>query len=623
MKKIKLSIIFLFILIAFLGMQSIPLPLSNTFFETHEKIKSSQETTLIIGVPNGPYTIDPHDAWDSSSFNVIEQVCEGLFAYNYSHPDKEIIPRLALDYGVWSNNGLNYTVSLKQDILFHDGNPFNATAVKWNFNRLAFLMNVSGDFSGPGNPANIDPVYRWLDGTPFINRTEEIDLYTIRFILNKPFGGFEALLCFSGSYILSPASTPSTTFIDVLSGDLIGTGPFVYDKYNADDNVNFHSFNAYWRTDSKIQGLTLKIFPDSLSLTQALINEEIDILLSPSPRYFDNITNTEHLKLTESKKGGWVIHFLGINNNLIDRSFREAISYAFNCSYIIEHLKEGHAERLKSPIPKSMLYSNYSYDIPIYNISKAREIMQSMGYGLTLDPTYPGFNETEWTTANFRTLNYTYNKGNTFREQIGNLLIDNLGKIGIKVETYNFTWDIIMGILYEDYGYSRNNLELFFLGWGADYNDPSQFINVLFSNSSDSNSAQYNGGYGGFLPYDQENDVELLMEQAITSIDKDERIILYNKIQQLLIERDFPWVFVYSPKGYIAYHKDLEGIENNAFISIDEDDKSSVKGDFQLISWKYVSITPAIPGYQIFFIILIALLSVIYTIKFRHFKSKK
>jgi len=588
--------------------------------ETSETFKNS----LTIGVQYGPYSLDPHDAWDTGSFNVIEQVCEGLFTYNYSKPDKEIIPRLALGFGVWTNNGLNYTLPLRDDILFHDGNPFNATAVKWNFDRLAYFMNVSGTLPGPGNPTTIDSAYRWLDGTPFINKTEVVDLFTIRFVLNKPFGGFEALLCFSGSYILSPASTPATSFIDLVSGELIGTGPFVYEECNYNINVTFHFFDGYWRTASKIQSLTFKIFMDSLSLTQALIDGDIDMLINPPSIYFENITNTEHLKLTESKKGGWVIHYLGMNNHLISQPFREAICYALNYSYIIDNIRNGHAERLKSPIPKSMLYSNYSFNIPIYNLSKAREIMQSMGYGIGWDVTSGGAHEINWTTANFRTLNYTFNTGSSFREQIGILLMNNLSKIGIEVQIFNETWYSVLNKLVGGDGYTKDMLELFFIAWAADYNDPSQFINVLFSNATYAfNSAQYNGGYGGFLPYSEDNDVELLMEQAITSIDNNERTIIYDKIQQLIIERDFPWAFVYSPKGYVAYNKDLEGIEDNAFISIDAYDKSSVKGDFQLISWKYSSETPIIPGYQIFFITLIALISVIYTIKFKVFKSKK
>ncbi|MFX1502622.1 MAG: hypothetical protein ACFFDH_16795, partial [Promethearchaeota archaeon] len=196
--------------------------------------------------------------------------------------------------------------------------------------------------------------------------------------------------------------------------------------------------------------------------------------------------------------------------------------------------------------------------------------------------------------------------------------------IGINVQVYNCTWWEYIVKLVGEYPYSKDMLELFFIGWGADYNDPSQFINVLLSNTTYYNSVQYNGGYGGFSPYSVANDVELLMEKAIRSVDKDERKQLYNKIQRLIIERDFPWAFGFTPKTYIAYHKDLEGIEEKVFISVDEEGASSLKGDFQLLSWRQTSISDGgIPGYNVTFISLIALISIIYIIHYKILKSKK
>jgi ABC-type transport system substrate-binding protein len=271
-----------------------------------------------------------------------------------------------------------------------------------------------------------------------------------------------------------------------------------------------------------------------------------------------------------------------------------------------------------------MVYSNYSFNVPTYNLSKAREVMQSMGYGVGWDVTPGGTHEANWLSANFRTLNYTYNTGSTFREELGNLTKINLEKIGIKVEIYDDYWLDFFFKLMGSHGYSQDMLELFFIGWQADYNDPSQFINILLSNSSYStNPSQYNGGFGGFTPYSEENDVELLMEQAISSVDKDERKTLYDKIQQLIIERDFPWVFGFTPKTYIAYHENLEGIEENAFISIDEEGASSLKGDFQLLSWAHIPSDGAIPGYSLVFISLIALISIIYIIKIKISKLEK
>ncbi|MHA1186592.1 MAG: ABC transporter substrate-binding protein, partial [Candidatus Heimdallarchaeota archaeon] len=85
---------------------------------------------FIYGTQYRLHYLDPQDAWDRGSFDVIQQVCEGLYGYNYSDPEMEIIPYLATAGGVWSPDGLNYTVPLRSGVIFHDGTPFNASAVK-------------------------------------------------------------------------------------------------------------------------------------------------------------------------------------------------------------------------------------------------------------------------------------------------------------------------------------------------------------------------------------------------------------------------------------------------------------------------------------------------------------
>ena len=86
-----------------------------------------------------------------------------------------------------------------------------------------------------------------------------INDYKINFTLNRPFVPFEALLSFSGSYFLSPTSTPPVDYIDTVTGDLVGTGPFVYDEHNIDNNVTLHAFKKYWKGKPLIEELIFKI----------------------------------------------------------------------------------------------------------------------------------------------------------------------------------------------------------------------------------------------------------------------------------------------------------------------------------------------------------------------------
>ena len=94
-----------------------------------------------------------------------------------------------------------------------------------------------------------------------------------------------------------------------------------------------------------------------------------------------------------------------MNNNHLNKTWRQAISYAINYSYIIDIIMEGRADRLKSPVPESILYGNSSLNVATLNITKAREIMQSMGFGIALNTSYPGPDESSWISATFATYN--------------------------------------------------------------------------------------------------------------------------------------------------------------------------------------------------------------------------
>jgi len=383
---------------------------------------------FVYGARNRLYALDPQDAWDRGSFDVIQQVCEGLYGYNFSDPEMTIIPYLATADGVWSLDGLNYTIPLRSGVIFHDGTPFNATAVKFTFDRLTYLLDNSMSILYSLYDV-YDPDISSL--RRIINRTEIVDTYTIKFILNVPYGAFDALLCFSGSYILSPKSTPATTVIDTDTGDLVGTGPFVYDGYIPESEVSFHAFDNYWQGKADIDQMKFQIITDTKQRQLALINKDVHFISSLDSDYFDAFSVIPYLTFLDSGKTSSTISYLGMNTKQINVVFREAISYAIDYDYLIDEIREGQVKRLKSPIPGGIRYANSTFDYPVLNLTHARLAIQSLGYGVGYDL----YDDTDWELAAvngpFATYNYTYNIGNKIREDILYLLQDNLAKIGI------------------------------------------------------------------------------------------------------------------------------------------------------------------------------------------------
>ncbi|MHA1915372.1 MAG: ABC transporter substrate-binding protein [Promethearchaeota archaeon] len=664
--------IFSFFLINFTGEGYLPTEIDQVILDQNPILNNQGEEIfrLIYGADSGPTNLDPQNSINSDSFDVINQVCEGLFAYNLSDPSFSIIPNLAPSKGTWLINSTDswYTISLRSNVSFHDGSKFNATAVKFTFDRLAYLINNS--------MAMASSLYEYYDPDvnnfrSIINQTVIVDEYTIRFELNQPYGPFEALLCFPASYIVSPISTPQHDVIDTFTGDLVGTGPFVFDHYIPDDEVLFHAYDDYWAgranitllkfdiisetysTYDKIYSFTTLneandgsweywntdigdhavasrgtsqywcwtdigtpssptgppsgiacIYPETSSPTEvgdeyiatlsdteaidtrfhgiyvtfdtcmqgdpeghmyfeywdgnsweirddwagdsfttftargpydftaleiedfkirfrvvvggtifyndfsfdevriygylkdvdvknlALLAGDVDIITDPQPSMFSTLNSDPDVTLNDAGHSP-VTQYLSMNTKKINTTYRKAISSAINYSYIIDELQEIPADRLMSPLLEDLLYANWSLDIAIFNITKAREIMQSMGFGTGWDTTFPGTSEVSWSSSTFASFNYSYNIGNTFRENLLVLLQDNLDTIGIEII------DTGMDPLEFQITLSERNFdkwELCWLEYYSEYNDPDHKINMAFSNrSTQFNTALYNG----------------------------------------------------------------------------------------------------------------------------------
>jgi len=529
---------------------------------TYEEPEYDTRSVLILGSNRVLQTIDPLDAWDQGSWDVIYQVAEGLFGYDHSHPDNIVVPRLARERGTWDGN--MYTVDLVQNAVFHDGYPFNASAVKFTFDRLM-------DFKDNGMLRTYD-LYEYYDPLTdqmisIINDVEILGEYTVRFHLDVPYGPFESLLALESSYILSPESTPEDRYIDTFTETLVGTGPFVYEYYDPDVEVCFRAFEDYWNVKPLMEVLKFRYIEDANERADLLASGDIHMILNPPKDRRDEFEGNPDFTIDSVDAANEV--YLGMSNYWINRDLREAISYAIDYDYMISDLTEYDLSRLKSPIPNGILYSVESFDVATYNLMHARTIMQSMGYGVAWDVTPGGPDDWLWESAAFLTLNYSYNIGNTIRESFYPLLVDNLGKIGIEVLDGGMPWPEYVSRLFEADNLHRNMLQLFSMAWGADYNDPSNFIDSQFTNRTSAfNTVNYDGFdaavEAGRDPLYLWDNVQLLMEAAMFETDQILRAQYYARIQQLLVEEDMPWAYAYTYVREVWYDSEIQGFQWNA-----------------------------------------------------------
>ncbi len=546
---------------------------------------SEENPNLIIGTNCGIWgSIDPLGTQVPTDYDIISQFAEGLFDHDMAIDSSLLIHNLAINH-TWSNDYLNLTCNLRQGVKFHDGTIFNAVAVKWNIDRIYnfFDLGKAGTF-----------LFDWLipNGTKFINGTKVansamrlindtkiIDDYTIRFVLNKPYLPLPALLASVHSYILSPASTPYDNFIDTDTGNLVGTGPFIYEQYIPNDRIIFASNPSYWGGKPKINKLIYSIITNKTARYEASLSGEISMLngfnhlYDPTPDciYYDDMIDVDSFFDDPSiiiQEGPPVFHFtyLIMNNKLINATMREAISYALNYSSIIQEVINGHGVRLKSPIPEGMLYSNITdIEYPYYNISKARQVLKDAGWpgtnNLTANNNITTGNEWEMLVTNITplaTYNFSYTETDILSILIAPLLVNDLKQIGVKLEPVIRQGIEIWYIYTEQYGYHLNMMELSILGYnGPKFNDPCSIINWMYSNKTiDLNYAQVN-----------DIQVQLWMEEALEEPNENTRSLIYYDIQKRLLEEIFPVCYLYRKNYLRIFRSNVNGWQVHQFKS--------------------------------------------------------
>ena len=524
----------------------------------------ASKNTIIAGDMYGPDNLDIHELWESAGFNIVYQVYEGLYSYDLSDPDLAYQPQLAKEIGTWElasvdplNSPCTYTVPLREDVYFHDGTKFNAAAVKWSFDRLAYWMNVDGSLPDDETEAMIKVLYMWPDGvTPVINKTEVVDTYTVKFTLNKPFGVFDAILTFSAAFIMAPSSDLFDTRIVVSEAvgpggnghEIIGTGPFIFESYKAGVETRLKRNENYWKTPAAVERVIIYLIQDSDARNNAMLAGDINALTSPHPSFYDEMRASDDVNLIEiDSPASSITQYLGMNNKRISKPWRQAISWAIDYDYMIDELLEGYALRLESPIPDGIAYANYDDTEATLDLDTARAIIvNDLGLGNL------AWTDQQWMDADLRTVNLTYNIGNKFREDMFVLLRENLDLIGITVEDNGLEWTPYLDLLYNRSAPGYNGLSLYFIGWMPDYNDASNYVNSLMSITSSSNSAQIDDPY-----------LESLLTAGISETDPAARKAIYDEMQTYLITDLMPWAWGYSSLNRDAFAPNLKGFPSN------------------------------------------------------------
>lgn len=474
---------------------------------------SAAGKTITIAYSQGAgQTMDPHEAADLTSASyafalydtLVTSATEEVDGRTVGRTDK-VVPSLAESWKV-SDDLTTYTFTLRDGAKFQSGNPVNADAVVYSFERV----KTKGEGGSLYKLSNIQSVTK-------------IDDKTVEFKLGAPNHLFLKYLATFTFSIVDP-SVAKDQPEDYLTQHSAGSGAFKLEKWDPATEAVFVANKDYWNGAPKVDKVIVKYVAEASNRELFLEKGEVDVALDIPAKDVESLSKKDNITISSESSNRIV--YLGMNANFkpFDQlKVRQAINYVIDQNKLIQDVAFGQASPLKSSISSKSPDFTAEGNGYEYNPEKAKALIKEAGYenGFTFD-----------LTVNSSTQDY---------EDIAVLLKAELEKIGVTLN--------INKVAPAQYRELINNKKAAaFLGkYTSLVNDPSYHYGFLL----DSNGASNYTGYSSKI-------VDDLLAQANVEPDEAKRSELYKQVQKQ-VTADSPWAYLYESNLIVGISKGVNG----------------------------------------------------------------
>ena len=482
--------------------------------ETPKKVEAKEKKTIVIGVTDKITELDPANAYDFFTWEVMNNVMGGLMRYKPGTTELE--PYLAESYEI-QEGGKVYIFYLRKDLKFADGTPCTAKDFERSIKRV---MKIAGDPS-------------WLV-TDFVEDVQAIDDYTLKFVLKKPVAYFLALTATPPYFPVHPNYKPDEIDPDQTAG---GVGPYKIVKWVRDQELVLEANENFFGEKPKTERIIVKFYADATTLRLAIEKGEVDIAWRTlNPVDLESLKKKSGLKVYEVPGGA--IRYLVLNGNetygypTANKLVRQAIAAAIDREDISKRVYLGTWAPLYSLVPEGM-WSHIEAFKEKYgdgNIELAKQLLQQAGYSEENKLKI----ELWWTPTHY---------GDTEKD-LAQVLKEQLEATGmIEVELKSAEWST-----YVDYARKGAMMASLF-GWYPDYIDPDDYTTPFLKSRANR-----------WLGYPYSNpEVDELLEKASVETDQAKRAEYYEKVQRILAE-DAPIIPLVQGQLSLVAKENIGGI---------------------------------------------------------------
>lgn len=460
--------------------------------------------------------LDPHDTSDTMSYSIQSGIFERLFRFDQN---MKLIPALATEY-ISNDNATEFTLTLREGVMFQDGTPFDASAVKTNLDRLA----------DQNKGLKRNSMFKMVKSVTVLSPSQ------VRIDLNEPFGAFINTLAHPSAVMHSPAALAKYPAEEQLRVHPVGTGPFKFVEWQQGKEVKLTRNDNYWQQGwPKVDNIMFYPTPEDSTRVAALKSGQSDAIF-PLPSDLLNTVKNDS-KLAVQSDAGIYMFWIAMNNlrpALKDVRVRQALNYAINRDLWLKVGFAGMGETATSPIaPNVQFWQKQTTPAYDYNPKKAKELLKEAGYetGLTLKL---------WTT----------NRTDYIRT--AQLFKQQLAQVGVSVVVTPMDSSMRTEKLWSVKDPNKAEYDLFYNGWSPSTGDADWAIRPLY----DSHAwvpAAYNVAYYNNPLTDK------AIAAGLASADLDKRAAAYADAQKQ-IWQDAPVIFLGSPDNLVGKVKNLSGV---------------------------------------------------------------
>ncbi len=451
-----------------------------------------------------PPTLDPALTGDTTSAGLVVEIFSGLVALDTT---LKLVPEIAERWEI-SPDGKTYTFFLRKNARFHNGKEVTADDFKYSLERAANPRTEStvadtylGDIVGARDVLN--------GKAKEISGIKVIDKYTLQIAIDAPKAYFLAKLTYPTAYVVDKANVESRRN---WTQNPNGTGPFKLEEWLIGQRLVLEKNESYYKEPPKLDRVEMSL-SGGVAMTM-YENGEIDIS-GVGLADLDRVKDPKEPLNKDLKTAppSFDISYLGFNVTkppFDDVNVRKALNYAIN--------KELIAEQVLANLV-----------VPAYGI---------------LPPGFPGYSDKvegykfDSAKAKEHLAKSKYQSGDKLPRMVVTISGTG-GQPGLDLEAIMEMWKTTLGVNVEiqqtDWAtflddMSKRKFQLFESGWQADYPDPENFLDVLFYSKSTNNHTLYSNP-----------EVDRLLLEARTTRDVSQRMALYQKIEQMIID-DAPWI---------------------------------------------------------------------------------